>query len=107
MSRVPHIERPPETYNYLDKFTLTKGDKVKVTSKSYYLDSEGNKQKTGISGVYTFLCAVKDGILVAEPETSGAIFVYLGKSRKLELTGTQLEPHILSLPVGKKKKVKK
>jgi hypothetical protein len=100
----PEIKRSPEVYNYQNKFTLNKGDKVEITSKSYYEDGNGVRHRSGISGIYTFVCAVAQGILVRENNKTATIFVFLGEERKLELTGSVLKPHVLKLPKVKKKK---
>lgn len=100
----PEIKRSPEVYNYQNKFTLNKGDKVEITSKSYYEDGNGVRHRSGISGIYTFVCAVAQGILVRENNKLASIFVYLGPDRDLELTGTKLRAHVLKLPKVKKKK---
>jgi hypothetical protein len=107
MRSPPVIERPPEVYNYLDKFTLHKGDRVIIKSRSYYLDSEGNKVKTGVTGTYRFSCVVKEGIMVVSADSSAGIYVFLGKDRKVEGTGTYLRAHILSLPAEPRKKIKR
>lgn len=101
----PVLTRPPETFNYLGKFTLNKGDKVRISSQSYYVDASGKKRRAGVSGTYIFVCAVSSGILVKEKQTSQqTTFIYLGEERSLELTGTTLKPHILKLPVKPKGK---
>lgn len=102
--KLPAIVRPPETFNYLGKFTLNKGDLVKVQSQSYYIDAAGVKHRAGVHGIYKFVCAVNSGILVRENNSQTTIFVFLGEERKLELTGTILKPHILKLPTVKRKK---
>lgn len=102
-SKPPLIPRPLEEFNYLDKFTIRKGDKLKIKSHSYYLDLAGVKHYSGVSGTYIFLCVVKDGILVREENGHASIFVYMGEQRTLP-TGTVQKPHSLSLP--KKRKVK-
>lgn len=108
----PKRDKPAEilpnnlpTFDYLGKFTLTRGDIVWIKSKSTYTDKDGVVHKTGVTGRYVFSgVAGKDGIFVRELRESSLIYVYLGKERTVELTGTILRPHILSLP---KKKVPK